>query len=140
MTSRHRSTPQGHSPELRLRHRGTNSLSDVQVERRSKVIARISAQGDGVWKWTGQAKIAKGQKYPQIVHTLGNGLSQLVNARHVVFYLATGWVHEGVQQYRTRDGDPLNVHPDNLVPTPALERARSNNYFWDTERLKDYYG
>ena len=94
----------------------------------------------GNWLWTGQAKSARGRRYPQVLHTLGSGMTQLLNARHVVFYLATGWVPEGVQQYRSRDGYPMNVHPDNLVPLLPLVTIRSNNNFWDTDRLRKYYG
>lgn len=128
------------APELRLRHRNLNQLTNGQKRRRNKVLERIEVVGEGKWLWTGQAKSARGNKYPQIVHTLGRGVTQLVNARHVVFYLATGWVHKEVQQYRARDGNPLNVHPDNLVPVPPLQTPRGNNNFWDTERLRQYYG
>ncbi len=127
-------------PELRLRQRDQNRLTDQQLTRRQRVIDRIEVSGPGQWHWTGQAKTARGQRYPQILLTLSGGLSQLLNARHVVFYLATGWVPEDVQQYRTRDGDPLNIHPDNLVPVPPLERPRANNNFWDTTRLREYFG
>ncbi len=130
----------GDNPRLRLRHRDGRNLSELQLSRRKKVLDRIEESSQGVWRWTGQSKIARGQRYPQIVHTLGNGMTQLLNARHVIFYLATGWVPEGVQQYRTRDGDAQNVHPDNLVPTMPMVSVRKNNNFWDTEKLKDYYG
>ena len=127
-------------PLRRLRHRGSKKLTEAQVARRQKVYDRIEYARPGVWLWTGQAKTARGAKYPQIVHSLGGGVTQLVNARHVIFYLATGWVPGDVQQYRAKDGDPLNVHPANLVPMPPVRRARPTNNFWDTERLREYYG
>lgn len=140
MASMRQTRMQGGEPEYRLRHRGSSILTELEVNRRKKVIDRIEVASTGVWTWTGQAKTARGRRYPQVLLTLGGGVTQLLNARHVIYYLATGWVHEGVQQYRSRDGDPMNVHPDNLVPVPALVSSRSNNNFWDTERLKDYYG
>ena len=127
-------------PELRLRYRGSTALTEEQTAHRQKVLDRIEVSGPGTWRWTGQAKTARGNRYPQVMHSLPGGATQLLNARHVIFYLATGWVSQEVQQYRTRDGDPLNVHPDNIVPTPALSRSRSRNNFWDTERLREYYG
>ncbi len=71
---------------------------------------------------------------------LDGGATQLLNARHVIFYLATGWVHVDVQQYRSKDGDPGNVHPDNLVPLPPMRSARGRNNLWDTDRLRSYFG
>lgn len=140
MASPQQTRNKGDRPEQRLRHRGQNSLGELELARRQKVFDRIEVAGVGIWIWTGQAKTARGRRYPQVLHTLGGGATQLLNARHVVFYLATGWVHEGVQQYRSRDGDSMNVHPDNLVPVPALATPRANNHFWDTERLRAYYG
>ncbi|MDA1297831.1 MAG: hypothetical protein O3B04_07525 [Chloroflexi bacterium] len=127
-------------PELRLRHRGSRKLTELQVARRQKVLDRIEVTGQGRWRWTGQAKTARGQRYPQVLHSLPGGATQLLNARHVIFYLATGWVAADVQQYRTRDGDSLNIHPDNLVPTPPLNSRRKTNRFWDTRQLRAYYG
>ncbi len=126
--------------ERRLRHRGSGNLTELQISRRRKVIDRLEVVDERTWRWTGQAKTARGRRYPQIALTLGGGATQLLNARHVVFYLATGWVHEAVQQYRSRDGDPMNVHPDNLAPTPPISSARANNNLWDTDRLRDYFG
>ena len=127
-------------PLARLRHRGSNLLTELQNDRRQKVLARISVEHPGLWRWTGQAKSARGRRYPQIVHTPNVGEKQVVSARHAIFYLANGWVHDAVQQYRVRDGDPMNVHPDNLVPVPPLLVKRRNNHFWDTDRLRNYYG
>jgi hypothetical protein len=115
-------------------------LTAEQVARRQKVHDRIAYERPGVWRWTGQAKTARGAKYPQLVHSLGGGVTQLVNARHVIFYLATGWAPDDVQQYRAKDGDPLNVHPANLIPMPPVTRPRATNNFWDTARLRKYYG
>lgn len=140
MASRQTARERGDEPEYRLRHRGSIPLSELEISRRQKVIDRVEFVGASTWLWKGQAKTARGRRYPQVLHTLGGGMTQLLNARHVVFYLATGWVHEGVQQYRSRDGDPMNVHPDNLVPVPPLTTSRANNNFWDTDRLREYYG
>ncbi len=140
MASLSATTVQGDEPERRLRHRGANQLTELELARRHKVIKRIEFVDAETWIWKGQAKTARGRRYPQILHTMGGGLTQLLNARHVVFYLATGWVHEDAQQYRSRDGNPMNVHPDNLVPVPPLTTPRVNNNFWGTERLRDYYG
>jgi len=46
----------------------------------------------------------------------------LSNARHVVFYLANGWVDSKVHQYRTRDGDPMNAHSQTFG-TPSIPRT-----------------
>lgn len=127
-------------PASRLRHRGGVPLSKEQMERRRKVHDRIDYVAPGVWIWTGQAKTARGSKYPQIALSLGGGAMHLANARHVIFYLATGWMHSRVQQYRARDGNPLNVHPDNLVPVPPLETTRKTNNFWGLRRLREYFG
>ncbi len=140
MTPESKTRDSGDSPERRLRHRGSEKLTEEQLSRRQKVFDRIEVVGPDRWAWVGQAKSARGKRYPQFLLTLGGGTTQLVNARHVLFYLATGWVHEGVQQYRSRDRDPMNVHPDNIVPVPPLETARRNNNFWDSERLKSYFG
>lgn len=140
MASTHIARRQGEEPEYRLRHRGPSRLTELELSRRRKLIDRIEVADAHIWIWNGQSKTARGRRYPQILHTLGGGLTQLLNARHVVYYLATGWVHEGVQQYRSRDDNPMNVHPDNLVPVPPLVTTRTNNNFWDTDRLKSYYG
>jgi hypothetical protein len=127
-------------PASRLRHRGSVPLTGEQLERRRKAHDRIEYAGPGVWRWTGQAKTARGSKYPQIALSLGGGVTHLANARHIVFYLATGWVHPRVQQYRAKDGDPMNVHPDNLLPVPPLATARSANNFWSLRKLREYFG
>jgi hypothetical protein len=127
-------------PVRRLAYRGPRNLSDAQLTHRQKILDRIEYVARGQWRWTGQSKTARGGRYPQVAHSLGGGLTQLLNARHVVFYMATGWVHDDVQQYRCRDGDPLNVHPDNIVPLPPVRSARSRNNFWDRDRLREYYG
>ena len=110
------------------------------MRRRQKVFDRISVVADGVWRWTGQAKTARGKRYPQFMLQLEGGSAQLLNARHVIFYLATGWVHEGVQQYRSKDGDTENVHPENLLPMPPLQAARKRNNLWDTVRMREHFG
>ena len=126
-------------PERLLRFRGNGRLWEKQIEQRQKVIDRISYE-DGRWVWTGQAKSAKGQKYPQLSLGVGKGMQYLANARHIVFYLANGWVDPKAQQYRARDGDPMNVHPANLVPVPPIGRARAESSMWSVRQLRDYFG
>ena len=132
--------PSGSEPELRLRYRGQTALTEEQVARRQKVLDRIVPVSEGVWHWTGQAKTARGRRYPQFMLTLPGGMTLLQNARHIVFYLAIGWVSENVQQYRAKDGDPLNVHPDNLVPLPPLAAKRASNNLLSTEKLQELFG
>lgn len=127
-------------PALRLRFRDQGNLSDVQRERRQKVLDRIRVELPGVWRWTGQAKTARGMRYPQFMLHLPGGRRQLINARHLVFYLANGWVHGEVQQYRARDRDPLNVNPDNLKPVPVLERKRRVSRIMSTAELREHFG
>lgn len=126
-------------PERLLRFRGSGRLWESQIELRQKVIDRIDYQ-DGRWIWTGQAKSAKGQKYPQLSIGLGAGVRYLANARHVVFYLAHGWVDSKAQQYRVRDGDPLNVHPENLVPVPPITTSRKSSSLWGVKELRKHFG
>lgn len=126
-------------PERLLRFRGHGRLWEDQIERRSKVIERIRYE-KGRWVWQGQAKSAKGQKYPQLSLGVGKGMRYLANARHVVFYLANGWVDPKAQQYRARDGDPMNVHPQNLVPVPPITRARNGSSLWGLKQLRQYFG
>jgi hypothetical protein len=127
-------------PALRLRFRESSKLSEAQHQRRQKVLDRIKVEDAGVWRWTGQTKIARGLRYPQFMMYLPDRQRYLLNARHLVFYMATGWVSDDVQQYRTNDGDPLNIHPENLVPVPVLKRKRSADRFMTTEQLRDYFG
>ena len=54
--------------------------------------------------------------------------------------VSSEWVPRNVQRYRAMDGNPLNVHPNNLAPMPPVVRARQVNRFWDTARLRKYYG
>lgn len=131
--------PQDH-PERLLRFRGNGRLWEKQVEQRQKVIDRIRYDEDGKWIWQGQAKTAKGQKYPQLSLGVGKGMRYLANARHVVFYLANGWVDTKAQQYRSRDGDPMNVHPLNLVPVPPIAITRSSSPLWNLKELRDFFG
>ena len=126
-------------PEYLLRFRGNGRLWESQIEQRQKVIDRISYE-DGRWVWTGQAKSAKGQKYPQLSLGVGKGMRYLANARHVVFYLANGWVDSKAQQYRARDGDPMNVHPQNLVPVPPIRRTRAESSMWGVTELREFFG
>ena len=104
------------------------------------MIDRIRYDEDGKWIWQGQAKTAKGQKYPQLSLGVGKGMRYLANARHVVFYLANGWVDTKAQQYRSRDGDPMNVHPLNLVPVPPIAITRSSSSLWNLKELRDFFG
>jgi hypothetical protein len=131
--------PQDH-PERLLRFRGNGRLWEKQVEQRQKVIDRIRYDEDGKWIWQGQAKTAKGQKYPQLSLGVGKGMRYLANARHVVFYLANGWVDTKAQQYRSRDGDPMIVHPLNLVPAPPIAITRSSSSLWNLKELRDFFG
>ncbi len=131
--------PDGHPARL-LHPRSGRTMTADQLKHRQSVLDRIDRVDEDTWIWTGQAKSAKGQKYPQIAHSLGDGATQLVNARHVVYYLSSEWVPRNVQRYRAMDGNPLNVHPNNLAPMPPVVRARQVNRFWDTTRLRKYYG
>ncbi|MBC8453124.1 MAG: hypothetical protein H8D69_01485 [Chloroflexi bacterium] len=126
-------------PERLLKFRGSGRLWEKQIEQRQKVIDRIrDVEGRGIW--TGQAKSAKGQKYPQLSLGVGKGMRYLANARHIVFYLANGWVDSKAQQYRVRDGDPMNVHPQNLVPVPPIGRTRASSSLWGVKELRQYFG
>ena len=127
-------------PERLLKFRGNGRLWEEQVERRSKVIDRIEFDENGDWNWTGQAKTARGQKYPQLSLGVGKGMRYLANARHVVFYLANGWVDSKAQQYRSRDGNPMNVHPENLIPVPPIGKTRENSSLWGLKELREYFG
>lgn len=127
-------------PERLLRFRGNGRLWENQIERRNKVIDRIRFDSSGDWIWTGQSKKARGNRYPQMSLGVGRGLNYLANARHVVYYLANGWVDPKVQQYRTRDGNPMNVHPHNLVPVPPLVSSRGTNSLWGLKQLREYFG
>ena len=126
-------------PERLLKFRGKGRLWENQIDRRAKVIERIECE-DGRWMWQGQAKTARGQKYPQLSLGVGKGIRYLANARHVVFYLANGWVDPKAQQYRSRDGDAMNVHPLNLVPVPPIRKARENSSLWGLKELRAYFG
>jgi len=126
-------------PERLLRFRGNGRLWENQIEQRQKVIDRIQYE-DGRWLWTGQAKSAKGQKYPQLSLGVGKGMRYLANARHIVFYLANGWVDSKAQQYKVRDGDPMNVHPQNLVPVPPIVRTRADSSLWGVKELQEFFG
>ncbi|MDA0597013.1 MAG: hypothetical protein O2921_08075 [Chloroflexi bacterium] len=103
------------------------------------MIDRISYE-NGRWIWTGQAKSAKGQKYPQLSLGVGKGMRYLANARHVVFYLANGWVDAKAQQYRARDSDPMNVHPQNIVPVPPIKWTRAESSLWGVTDLREFLG
>ncbi len=127
-------------PERLLKFRGNGRLWEDQVIRRARVIERIRYEDDGRWVWQGQAKTARGRKYPQLSLGVGKGMRYLANARHVVFYLANGWVDSKAQQYRSRDGDPMNVHPQNLVPVPPIAKARSNSSLWSLKELREFFG
>lgn len=129
-----------HDHPLRLlKFRGNARLWEDQIQRRQKVIDRISYEV-GKWVWTGQAKSARGSKYPQFSVSLGNGMQYLANARHIVFYLANGWVDPETQMYKVRDGDPLNVHPQNIVPSSPKKTARRTNNLWGLEELRKFFG
>ena len=132
------SLPQDHPSRL-LKFRGNARLWEEQIVRRQKVIDRIKYV-DGKWMWTGQAKSARGGKYPQFSISMGHGMQYLANARHVVFYLANGWVDPETQMYLAKDGDPLNVHPQNIVPSPPKVTAREKNNLWSVDRLRTYFG
>ena len=127
-------------PERLLKFRGNGRLWEDQITRRARVIERIQYEDDGRWIWQGQAKTARGQKYPQLSLGVGKGMRYLANARHVVFYLANGWVDSKTQQYRSRDGDPMNVHPLNLVPVPPITRTRASSSMWNLKQLRNYFG
>ena len=127
-------------PKRLLRFRGNGRLWENQVERREKVISRIRHEEDGRWVWLGQAKTARGKKYPQLSLGIGKGMHYLANARHIVFYLANGWVDPRAQQYRSRDGDPMNVHPQNLVPVPPINKTRASSLLWTLKQLREFYG
>ena len=131
--------PEDHPGRL-MKHRGTTRLSEIQVERRRKVIDRIEYRSGGNWLWTGRSKKARGQRYPQLTLTVDPGLTYLANARHVVFYLVHGWVHDRVQRYRVVDGEPMNVHPYNLIPTPPVSRTRGSRSLWKLKQLRNYFG
>jgi hypothetical protein len=126
-------------PARLLKFRGNGRLWEHQIARRQKVIDRILYE-DGRWMWVGQAKSSKGQKYPQLSLGVGKGMRYLANARHIVFYLANGWVDSKAQQYRVRDDDPMNVHPLNLIPTPPIARTRSNSSLWGVRELREFFG
>jgi len=127
-------------PKRLLRFRGNGRLWENQVERREKVISRIRHEKDGRWVWLGQAKTARGKKYPQLSLGIGKGMRYLANARHIVFHLANGWVDPRAQQYRSRDGDPMNVPPQNLVPVPPINKTRASSLLWTLKQLREFYG
>lgn len=127
-------------PKRLLRFRGNGRLWENQVERREKVISRIRHEEDGRWVWLGQVKTARGKKYPQLSLGIGKGMRYLANARHIVFYLANGWVDPRAQQYRSRDGDPMNVHLQNLVPVPPINKTRASSLLWTLKQLREFYG
>ena len=54
--------------------------------------------------------------------------------------MANGWVPDEVQQYRAHDGNPLNIHPDNLMPLPVIERKRKASRLPGTQQLRTYFG
>ena len=127
-------------PERLLSFRGNGRLWEKQIDQRDKVISRIRYEDEGRWIWTGQSKTARGQRYPQLSLGVGGGMRYLANARHVVFYLANGWIDSKAQQYRSRDGDAMNVHPLNLIPVPPIAKSRTSSSLWSLKQLREYFG